>query len=163
MPSPGLARAHAARAYAAVDQGDTAQAQISLDALKRTFDRLPNDTHGQSALAFRESQLRWTEAYVHTQTGDKKAEVTLTQALALYPTDAVTPAGNLRLMQAAYLVRAREIDAGLQQAITTMQGHLRPVSSGTTILVGNVLRALPDQARALPAARDLRALASSQT
>ncbi|WP_242614592.1 helix-turn-helix domain-containing protein [Actinomadura roseirufa] len=156
-PSAGLARAHAARAYIAADLGDTRQAHESLNALKRSFDGLPDEPSGQSVLAFRESQLRWAESYVHTQMGNKRAEDTVTRALALYPRAAQTPITNLSLMRATVLVKQRDIDSGLSHAITAYEGQ-RNRPRGVRLLAGQVLQALPERARNLPAARELRTL-----
>ncbi|MDL4775382.1 MULTISPECIES: XRE family transcriptional regulator [Thermomonosporaceae] len=157
-PSAGLARAHAAHAYLAADQGDAGRAHESLGALKRAFDRLPDAPDDQSVLAYRESQLRWAESYVHTRAGDRRAATTLTQAGALYPSDALGPVVNLSLMRAILMIKAREIDSGLETALAPLRSRPVTVAGGTSQLVRQILRALPDQARALPAARELQAL-----
>jgi hypothetical protein len=154
-PLPGVARALAARAYMTAAHGDTVQANTALQNLDATFDRLPHD-QALSALGFQETQLRWTESYVHTFAGDAHADDALTRALAIYPPDARGPIANLKLMQAATLVREREIDAGLQQAITTLETW--PVTAARGFLAGQVLKTLPAQAQSLPAARELRTI-----
>ncbi|GAA2429414.1 hypothetical protein GCM10010191_48520 [Actinomadura vinacea] len=63
-------------------------------------------------------------------------------------------------MEAAYLVRTREIDAGLQQALTALKDtHIATTARLT--LADMVLRTLPEQARGLPAARELRELTTT--
>ncbi|MFD0683064.1 helix-turn-helix domain-containing protein [Actinomadura fibrosa] len=162
-PSSGLARAHSARAFVAADQGDAAGAEEALNAMKRTFDQIPDGGTDQSALMFRETQLRWAEGYAHTRTGDRRAEAALEQALAIYPPSVAGATLNLHIIQAARLVKERDIDAGLHHAITTLQAYHRPLSVAANKLVNQVLHALPEQARSLPAAREFRELASSRT
>ncbi|MFD0683065.1 XRE family transcriptional regulator [Actinomadura fibrosa] len=162
-PSGGKARAHAARASVAADQGDADGAKRSLVALKDTFDRLPDDDAGLSELTFRETQLRWNESYAHTQIGDRRAEATLDDALALYSASATRPRANLQLMRAALLVKSHDVDTGLHHALTTMQAHHRPHSAATGMLVNRVLHALPKEARTNPDAQELRELAANRT
>ncbi|MFD0687162.1 helix-turn-helix domain-containing protein [Actinomadura fibrosa] len=163
-PSFGLARAHGARAAIAADQGDATGMEASLTALKRTFDRLPHDSLTWSPLTYQETQLRWDEGYARTQMGDGKAEKALDHALTLYPPEATSPVLNIHIMQATGLVQSRDVEGGLQKAIATLQddGRTRRMAAGTTLLVGHLLRALPEQAQALPAARELRELASGR-
>ncbi|WP_233358852.1 XRE family transcriptional regulator [Thermomonospora amylolytica] len=158
-PSAGLARAHAARVCLAASQGDFARAHASLAELKRTFDLLPQDTE-QSVLAFRETQLRWAESYVYTFAGDRRARDTVAHALHLYPSDAHGPRSNLELMDAAALIRAREVEAGLERALTVVERHPDATTAGRVALTGQILQMLPHKARELPAARELRALTS---
>ncbi|MFI0367757.1 XRE family transcriptional regulator [Actinomadura sp. 1N219] len=160
-PSAGLARAHAARAYMAADRGDGREALISLNKVEETVDGLPQHGETQTVLAYRESQFRWAESYVLTRIRNSKALAALDQAIGVYPSSSVVPLKGLSLMRAAALVRAREIDAGLQQALTTLQERPDFVGKGTDSLVKRVLVALPKRARALPAARELRELAAA--
>ncbi|MDL4775383.1 XRE family transcriptional regulator [Actinomadura xylanilytica] len=160
-PSSGLARAHAAGAYTAAFHGDHATAHESLDMLKRTFDRLPHSSSEPTVLEFRESQLQWNEAYVRTVTGDKSALKAVDDAHTLYPPTAVAPITNLHLMRAIDLVKCGGVREGLELAVTSLSDRPRPVMA-TRQLVGQMLGALPHPARALPAARELRALGGVQ-
>ncbi|WP_245974631.1 XRE family transcriptional regulator [Thermomonospora umbrina] len=155
--SAGLARAHAARAYAAAIAGEALQAQASLTDLMRTFDHLPQGAQ-QSVLTFGRAQLGWAEAYVRTVTGDDRAQETVAQTISLYPPNARGPISNLRLMEASALVQAREVETGLQHAITTIQEAPDATTAGRTILARQILHALPSSSRTLPAARELREL-----
>ncbi|MEU5996092.1 XRE family transcriptional regulator [Spirillospora sp. NPDC047418] len=155
-PSAGLARAHAARAYMAADQRDDRVAHASLNKVKEMAGQLPDGT--QTVLAFRESQLHWTESYVLTRVGNSQATDVLERAISCYPDGSVVPLKNLSLMRAEALVRARDVDAGLQEAVSALQEHPEYLAAGTSTLAAHVLAALPAQARALPAARELRAL-----
>ncbi|QXJ21633.1 XRE family transcriptional regulator [Actinomadura graeca] len=159
-PSPGLARAHAARAAVAASRGDDKSAIASIRRINETFERLSRPTDEQSVLSYRESQLRWAESFVFTRLGDRRAESVLAQALALYPVDAQGPITNLKLMQAAALVREGDADSGLRHAVTIIQHRPDAVTAGTRLLARQILRALPDRGRTLPAARELRALTS---
>lgn len=153
---PGLARAHAARAYLAADAGDDRMALDSLNKVKEVAGQLFGGP--QTVLAYRESQFGWAESYVLTRTGRSRAVAALDQAIAAYPSGSLAPIKNLSLMRAEALVRSREIDAGLQEAITVLQEHPDFSAAGTGTLARHVLTALPEQARALPAAQELRAL-----
>jgi len=159
-PSPGLARAQAARAYAAATQGDTAQARVFLAAAEQTFDHLPNADERRTIFAFLESHLWWSKSYVHVLTADDRARETVAGALSLYPTEAHGARSNLALMDAIALIHAREVEAGLQQALTVLEKYPDATTSGRKVLLGQVLQTLPEQARELPSARELRALAS---
>jgi hypothetical protein len=154
--SAGLARAYAARAYLAADQRDDRVALASLHKVKEMAGQLPDGI--QTVLAFRESQVRWTESYVLTRTGNSQATDALERAIGCYPPRSVVPIKNLSLMRAEALVRAREVDTGLQEAISALQEHPDYLAAGTSTLAAHVLAALPDQARALSAAQELRTL-----
>ncbi|GAA4239752.1 hypothetical protein GCM10022254_61280 [Actinomadura meridiana] len=152
---PGAACALAARAYAAADQGDTATADDALSELEALCEGLPSAV-GRSVLGFREPQLRWAESYVRTCTQDVRAATAVGRALALYPSQSRGAVGNLKLMQASVLVEQREVNVGLEQAITAF--HASPATTFRSSLAGRILRTLPGEARALPAARELRAI-----
>jgi len=92
--------------------------------------------------------------------GDGRARETVARALSLYPAEAQSARSNLTLMDAAALIRAREVEAGLQQALTVVEKHPDAATAARKVLVGQILRTLPEQARQMPAARELRALAS---
>ncbi|MFC5747372.1 XRE family transcriptional regulator [Actinomadura rugatobispora] len=156
-PFSGLARGYAAGAYQAASQGDNVTAHKSLDMLKRTFEQLPRSSSEPTVLDFQESQLLWSEAYVRTISGDRRAVTAVENARALYPSTARVPITNLDLMRAIDLVKSGEVREGLDLAVTSLTDRPRPVLA-TRQLVGQVLSTLPEPARTLPAARDLRAL-----
>ncbi|MFI0446804.1 XRE family transcriptional regulator [Actinomadura sp. 6N118] len=162
-PSTGLARAYAARSYAATQQGDTAQAHDALAALTQTFDRLPDSTGRQTnPLSYGATQLLWAKAYVRALTGDRTADETVDQALALYPRSATAPIINLSLMRAALLVKTGEIDTGLEHAIKNLQHNQgRVMTAAGRTITQKIVAALPHQARSLPAAQELRALTAA--
>ncbi|QXJ21634.1 XRE family transcriptional regulator [Actinomadura graeca] len=160
-PSAGLARAHAARACLAAERGDGEGALAAIEKTRETFETLPQGTDGQTTLSFSESQLLGAETFVFVHLGDKRASAALEHALALYPPKAQTSITSLQMMRAASLVKARDIDSGLQHAVTVIQDRRDAVKAGTRLLARQILHMLPDQARALPAARELRALMSA--
>jgi hypothetical protein len=159
-PSSGVARAYAASACMAAFSGDKVMAHGSLDKLKRTFDELPNGSSEPTVLDFQESQLRWNEAYVRTTLGDKGALAAVEDAHALYPPTARAPIANLFLMRAIDMINDGEVRQGLDLAVTSLNGRPRPVMA-TRQLIGQILSAIPDAARTLPAGRELRALTGS--
>jgi hypothetical protein len=160
VPSAGLARAHAAAAYMAADQEQKAQALGALNKIKSTFERLPDGSE-QTVLGFRESQLVWAEAYVYTQLGEARAHTALARASALYPPGAQGPLVNLNMMKATAVVRSREVDTGLLEAVSAVQDRPDAVTAGTRHLAKRIVVALPERARELPAARQLQALTSA--
>lgn len=157
-PSAGLARAHIARAYLASRQDDDAGASSSVKTAEHVYGQLDHQVARLSALGFAESHLRWGAAYVYTRTGDDQAEAALEQAQALFPSGAVSQVANLSLMRARRLIATREIGEGLGHALTALQERSGTMSARARLLVGEVVGALPDEARALPAARELHAL-----
>ncbi|MFF5261887.1 XRE family transcriptional regulator [Actinomadura viridis] len=158
-PSPGLVRAHAARAYLAAARGDRSQADSALSDLHRTFGKLTPSANAPSPFTFRESHLRWAETYVHAMLGDDRGTTTLDRALALYTPTSFRAVLNLELMRAAMLVKDRDIDTGLQHAVTIIERWPHEKSAGRRVLSNQILRTLPEKARTLPAARELHALA----
>ncbi|TDD92126.1 XRE family transcriptional regulator [Actinomadura rubrisoli] len=156
-PSPGLAKACAARLSLAVQQRDNTKIHVALADLRRTCDQVPDSNIKQSVFGHRETQRLWEESYAYVHIGDKRAEGTLAQARALYPDNALAPLSNLKLMRAVSLIKARDVTTGLQLALDTLQTQKRS-SAGGRMLAGSVLGALPLKARALPEAREIRAL-----
>ncbi|WP_242614509.1 helix-turn-helix domain-containing protein [Actinomadura roseirufa] len=165
-PSAGLARAHSARAFAAADQQDARQAHLSLDQLREVVDRLrePEGMLASSPMGFREYQFHWAESYAQSRIGASKAVATISHTRSLYPSTSVVARANLSLMGSAVLVRTREVDSGLDEAVTTLRSQLEAKAGHlpwARRLGQNVWEALPLQARMLPAARDLRELTTA--
>ncbi len=163
-PSYGLMRAHTVRAWLAAERGDDGGARAALRDFVQTFERLPEGTplhNDPAASGLAEAYVRWHEAHVYALIGDDRATATIEQAFALYPPDASGQVALLRLIQAVDLVRQREIDEGLGHALAYSAGRTAPVSTAGRHLAGRVISALPDKARELPAARELRALTAS--
>jgi hypothetical protein len=150
VPSRGLGRAYAARARLAAREGDKTAAFAALDGM--------TDVTAHGLGDFPERLLRWNQAYVYTLVGDPRAESALDQAFALYPPDTLGPVSNLRLIQAVGLVRQREVEEGIRHAITALEEG--PISTTRRHLTGQIVKALPDRAQALPDARELRMFAA---
>ncbi|MBA9002249.1 XRE family transcriptional regulator [Thermomonospora cellulosilytica] len=146
-PCRGLAQAHAVQASLAARRGDVAGANEALQALEEVTEQGGGQRY-----------LHLNEAYVHTLTHDRRAGAALSRALDLSRPGTVGRK-ELDLIQAMGLVREREINAGLQHALTTVQGGPLPASGFH--IVGHILHDLPPSARTLPAARELRALTAA--
>jgi transcriptional regulator with XRE-family HTH domain len=162
-PSAGLATAHEVRAFALASQGDGAGARAALRDLFDVFDRLPrivtSDRH-TVGFSFIEGHARWSAAYVSALIDDRReAARVLDETLAIYPPELVHGVANLQYMQALSLVRDRDVGQGLEHALTSAQGL--PVNAARRRIAGQILKALPEKARALPGARELGALVAS--
>lgn len=164
VPSAALARTYAARATMLAAQsaewgGDGAAARTALDDLRTTWDRLPDRATADELTywGFTERALRFTEAEVFALLGDTREAVRAAdRAYALYSPALVHGIANLRLIRAHSLIREREVSEGLDHALTGVQGP--PITPYRRRIIGHVIEALPERARTLPAARELRAL-----
>ena len=160
VPCAGLPRAYAVRASLAAERGDQCDANETMNTLSEVFEGLSDSVKTNPAtFGWNEARFRWNEAYVFTLIGDNRAEQAVSDALALYPPGTLGPVANLQVIKAMGLVKSRDIDAGLDQTLTTLHGL--PISPARRRMAGQILRTLPDQARTLPAARELRALTSA--
>ncbi|WP_242614177.1 helix-turn-helix domain-containing protein [Actinomadura roseirufa] len=159
-PSGGLARAHAATAIMAAEQGNDTAARAALVNCRAVTGKVAGT--GQATVVcsgWSEKNMWWTESYAFTLMGDRRAEAALDQALALYPSGTLGPVTNLHLMRAMTMVKNRDIDHGLGYAISSLhEGD----ATGTVRrhLVRQIVDALPEKARTLPEARELRVLTS---
>jgi hypothetical protein len=63
---------------------------------------------------------------------------------------------NLQYMQSLSLVRDGDVEEGLNHALTSAQGL--PVNAARRHIAGQILKALPEKARTLPAAQQLRTI-----
>ncbi|GII87248.1 hypothetical protein Ssi03_52380 [Sphaerisporangium siamense] len=160
VPSYGHMRAHSVRAWIAAERGDHAMARAELQAFVQTFEKLP-DRSGPNidpaAFGLAEAYVLWQIAHVHTRTGHERAAESIDQALAIYPRDAQGPRLLLHLIRSADLVRHREIDEGIGHALETLQ-RMPVTTPRARHMAAEVFAALPDKARGLPAARELRKL-----
>ncbi|QXJ21482.1 XRE family transcriptional regulator [Actinomadura graeca] len=156
-PVHGLARAYAACADLAAIQGH--RVTEALADLHRAAERLPEPETAQSCFTYRETQLGWSEAFAYSFSGNPHAFTVLDQTRSLYPPHALAARANLNLMEA--LVRVKTHDtAGLDQALETVLAQERG-SAGGRFIAKALLTALPRAARALPPARELRALTAA--
>ncbi|MEV5408975.1 helix-turn-helix transcriptional regulator [Thermopolyspora sp. NPDC052614] len=162
-PSAGLANAHAGRAFvlasqAAAGRSDEDAAVAALHDLRDVFERLPGSATEDelSIWGFAERALRFSEAHTFALTGHKReAEQAIAQAFVLYPPELVHGLANLRLIQAYTLIRDHDVPQGLDHAMTSLQGP--PITPARRQMTGQVINGLPEKARTLPAAQELRA------
>ncbi|WP_131742730.1 XRE family transcriptional regulator [Actinomadura roseirufa] len=159
-PSNGLARAHATTAIMAAARGDDTAAHAALNDCKAVTGKMAGTGAGNVVCSgWGEKNMWWTEAYVLALLGDQRAGAALDQALALYPSGTLGAVTNLHLMRALTLVKDRDIDHGLAYALAALEDG---DAKGTMRrrLVGQIVDALPEKARTLPEARELRVLTS---
>ncbi|WP_149262448.1 XRE family transcriptional regulator [Actinomadura sp. K4S16] len=156
-PSGGLPRAYAVRASVAAEHGDREAARKTMNDLSELFENLPDSvTEDPATFGWSEARFRWNEAYIYTLMGDAKARQAVDDARSLYPSGTLGPIANLDVIEAMGAVHSGEVDAGLAQTLTTLQDL--PVSPARRRMTAQILHTLPERARALPAARELRAL-----
>ncbi|MEU8343433.1 XRE family transcriptional regulator [Spirillospora sp. NPDC048832] len=156
----GLPRAYAVRASLAAEHGDKATARRTMHELSEVFEKLPNSvTSDPATFGWSEARFRWNEAYVYTLLGDTRAKKAVDDALALYPPGTLGPVANLKVIDAMGMITSREVDTGLDRTLATL--HELPLSPARRRMTGQILRTLPAEAQALPAARELRALTSA--
>ncbi|MQY07480.1 hypothetical protein [Actinomadura macrotermitis] len=161
-PGVGLARALTARAYLAAEVGDARATQAALHAVERVAEALPDaDTRDQiPAWSWPESTLWAVQGATLARIGDARAADALDRALARYPAELTHARAQTALYRAMALIQRRDVGEGLRHALAT----LAPVveAGQRTTLIGHqtkrIIQALPGPARALPAARELRAL-----
>ncbi|CNG78254.1 Uncharacterised protein [Mycobacterium tuberculosis] len=158
--SSGLPRAHAVRAGLAAENGHESSARKTMNDLSKVFERLPDSVTGDATtFGWSEARLRWNEAYVYSLMDDARASQAVDDALRLYPRGTLGPVANLKVIQAMGVINSGEITVGLDQTVSTLQDL--PVSPARRRMTGQILRSLPDKARTLPAARELRTLTSA--
>ena len=158
-PSHGLARAYTVSADLWAEVVDVPKAHTSLNQLTETLDNLPDSVTADAIGHVGERFLGWHKGYIYTLIGDAKAVPALDKAIDQSPAGWYGT-GSLNLMRAIGLVKEREINEGLEHAQQAL--HDGPITTATrNRLIGHILAAVPEQARELPAARELRALTSA--
>lgn len=160
VPSSALARALGMQAIVTATQGDAGKTRAALDALRRTYDGLSDevaDDRLSPLWSFPERRLLWALAYPLALIGDTlEASRATDEALRLFPADFCGTRADLGLIGALSLVRDREVGEGLSQAITATRQW--PLGAPRRRIISQILSAVPEKARELPAARELRAL-----
>ncbi|WP_242613957.1 helix-turn-helix domain-containing protein [Actinomadura roseirufa] len=161
-PSPGLASALGAQAYASAKRSDHAGARTALSSRAKAIESQRLRTSGLSSpQLLGPTSLHWREAHVLIALGDTRAATgALDQARALHSTTMSGPVSTLEMLRAFSLVKSREFAAGLEHAVTTIEAW--PLSASRRHLVGEILGSLPDKARTLPAAQELRTLTAAR-
>ncbi|GGM70988.1 hypothetical protein GCM10010106_16620 [Thermopolyspora flexuosa] len=158
-PSLGLAQAQKIRARVLAEDGRVEEARAALREFKDTYSALPSTVTDEriSVWGLASAEAKSGEAWTLAKLGDAKAAAPLLeQALADLPEEKVGGRANIGLLQAWCLIQDHEVTEGLGHAVRVTQSL--PVTPPRRRLVGEVLTALPDKARELPAARELRAL-----
>jgi transcriptional regulator with XRE-family HTH domain len=158
QPSIGLAEAHALRAAALADQGNP-QTKIALDDMSRTAELISDKTELFAPYGFGEQRILGTQTAAAVKLGDGKAALRYGQAhLQAHP----GPWSPWTQMYVAIaLAQIGKADDAIDHAVAILTGlHGADDRLSVRHTGFDVLAALPDQARALPAAQDLRALAA---
>ncbi|WP_116022543.1 hypothetical protein [Thermomonospora umbrina] len=163
VPGVGQLKVLSAHARSCALHGDGAGAERSLRALSTALEKAPAEvtTDKVSAWGWPEANLRFHEGLVYGVLGDpKRATDAVEHSLSLAAREKAGGRLNSELVRALALVQDREVTEGLDHAVS-LAGTL-PSSSLRRLIVGEILKALPDdRARALPAARELAALPTS--
>ncbi|QXJ24258.1 helix-turn-helix domain-containing protein [Actinomadura graeca] len=159
-PSAGLAEAQATRAVILARKGDRTGAQKALGDLDELYGRLPADVTGDEAAIWGWPQQRYIgeRTNVRLNLGDPS----LYDELPKRPTSTSGARNQVigELKTAWACINAGGVNDGVSDAAQALA--VLPLDHRTSTmktLVGSVCKALPDeQARSLPAARELRAL-----
>ncbi len=136
------------------------EAEAALGQLQDIFADLPAEVTGdeRSLLSWRETELRFTESFVHSHLGNMdKADEAQRQALRLYPAANVRGPAQIELLRALCMVHSGDSTGGArhaQAAVATLarSDHTRPVIG----LGHRVLSAVSKADRQLPAVAELR-------
>ncbi|MGW4420924.1 helix-turn-helix domain-containing protein [Streptosporangium sp. NPDC004631] len=163
IPSSGTAAAYKAQAFALAAQGDADGARGALRRVGDVFERLSTNVTNDPHLmwGFPETDLVFGTAYVSSLIGDRReSQRAVDHALALYPHERVYGIANLRLIEIMNAVRHRDdVSGALDYAVST--GQNIPVTAARRRITGQIVEALPQETRALPAARKLRFLTAN--
>ncbi|MGI5165194.1 hypothetical protein ACQEU3_12625 [Spirillospora sp. CA-253888] len=162
-PSIGLARALTNRAHMAAEHDDGRGVLAALYAIEEVAASLPDAaTRDQiPAWSWPESTTWAIQASTLARVGDTaRADEAIDRALALYPAELAHARTQTSLYRSLSLVQAREVEEGLGHALDTLAPALESGQRTTLIdhQVQRIVKVLPARARALPAARELRAL-----
>ena len=153
-----LAAALEARAHAAL--GSLVDTRTALDRAEDIVSRLPAEHREPSAFGYNEAQLRFHESSALTHLRDTRgAWDAQERALALTAPYDYTDRALTHLDRATCLVHEEDFSEAAAHAVRTLTALTEAQRSGIiTLRARDVLTALPTEAMALPAARDLREL-----
>lgn len=161
-PGRGLFEAHTARAFALAAEGDADGAGRALDDAHRVADTLPGDAvgdHDSPLWSLPAWAGSYGTAYTCALVGDtRRAARQAAEARRLCPPDFGGDTADLRLFGALALIGEGDVTAGLIQAMDAVCDW--PVTTGRRRVITQLLAALPERARALPAAQALHRWAS---
>ncbi|TDD86713.1 helix-turn-helix domain-containing protein [Actinomadura rubrisoli] len=160
-PSAGLAEAHATRAVALARTGDRSGAEQALRDLDELYVRLPAELTGDEATVWGWPRQR----YLGERTGVRLNLGDSSLYGEMPSLDGTREARDLawnELYVAWARINAGSVSDGLEDAANTLNGLPKEHrTSSVRATVGRMVSALPEKARALPAARELRALTSA--
>ncbi|MEU4410026.1 helix-turn-helix transcriptional regulator [Streptosporangium sp. NPDC023963] len=158
-PCLGLTEALKTRSRILAEAGQVASAREVLDDFRGVYDRLPTSVTDDpiSVWGLPLDSAQYAEAFVLTKLGDgKSAMPMLEQALASCPREKAGGRANIGLIQAWGLVQDRDVTEGLGHALDLATAL--PTTIARRKIMREVVAALPERARTLPAARELHAL-----
>ncbi|WP_271216661.1 helix-turn-helix domain-containing protein [Streptosporangium carneum] len=159
-PSASLARALSVKATVSASGGDTEATRTALTDLQRAYERIPDRRRESPLWSFSERRMHWGQAYPSALIGDTtEATKAVERSLALCPADYRADIAELKLIQALSLAHDRDVTTSLDIATAATEGQ--PLGASRRRILGQIVDALPEKARALPAARDLHVLAAS--
>jgi len=161
-PCLGLLNALEVRSRIHADQRQADAAHKALRELKETYATLPDQVTGDPISVWGRplTHILWVEGWVLTKLGDaRRAAPLLEQAIADSAQERVGGRTNIALVQMWAVIKQGEVTEGLDRAVQLV-GSL-PVSPERRRIVGEILNDLPERARALSAARELRTLVSA--
>ncbi|GGM87305.1 hypothetical protein GCM10010106_38190 [Thermopolyspora flexuosa] len=160
-PCLGMVNALSARSRMLAAQGQADAARRALGEFKDAYATLPAQVTSDRVSVWGKplTEVLWVEGWVLTRIGDVgRATSLLEQALAATATERVGAKANLILLQMWCAIQEGEVKEGLDRAVQVTQSL--PVTPTRRRIVGDILDNLPEKVRALPAARELRALVS---
>lgn len=158
-PCLGLAEALKTRSRILATDTRTDLAHEVLNDFRGVYERLPALVTSDhiSVWGMPPEGVQYAEAFVLTMLGDGKAAMPiLAQALAACPREKAGGRANIGLLQAWGLVQDRDVTEGLGHALDITASL--PVTAARRKIVREIVTALPEGARSLPAARELHAL-----
>jgi len=142
-------------------QGQADAARKTLSDLKDAYETLPAQVTGDRISAWGKplNEVLCIEGWVLTKLGDVgRAAPLLEQAIAVTPPERTGAKANRFLLRTWGVIQEGDVEEGLDRAVHLTQSL--PITPPRRRIVEDILASLPEQARALPAARELRALVS---
>ncbi|MER6824508.1 helix-turn-helix transcriptional regulator [Streptosporangium sp. NPDC000563] len=155
----GLLEALKTRSRILAADGRVAPAREVLDDFRDVYERLPDSVTNDpiSVWGYPLESAQYAEAFVLSMLGDgKSATPILEQALASCPREKAGGRANIGLIQAWGLIQERDVTEGLDHALNIATSL--PTTTARRKIMREVVTALPERARTLPAARELHAL-----
>ncbi|MDF5753636.1 helix-turn-helix transcriptional regulator [Spongiactinospora sp. TRM90649] len=160
-PCLGAALALETRTRLLASRRQPEAAKQAITELRQMTDDLPDATTADriSVWGMPMENLDFSRAFVYTALGDSKnAAPLLDAALAATPPEKVGARTNIALMQAWGMIENNDITQGLTRALEV--AHPIPVTSYRRVVITELLKGLPANAQAHPAAHELRLVAT---